>query len=781
MKIAHTTNNPSLRFETFDAYGTLSAEHQPLFNDIATLAAQICGTPIALVSLIDAQCQRFISSHGLEATPPAVSHDMSLCAHAILGHGLLQVHDTAQDPRFSNLPMIHADPMIRFYAGMPLRDARGVTLGTLCVIDHQPRMLMQSQRNALAALSRMVVSLLQQLKERQEAKTREYRQGLIADFGQRALAHPDPDTLMDEAVRLVSDTLRLKFCKVLELADDDRSLTMRSAVGWPNHAIGQTVNDGAHLTQASMVLEHRVPIIVQNFDEETRFRPTSLAQRQNIKSGVEVLIQGPRKPFGVLGVHSSAAHTVTPDVVHFAQSVANIIAAALTRRQADEKLAYVSQFDALTELPNRHLMSERLVQAIARSERNGKSSAVVVLNLDGFKLVNNSQGHTAGDQLLAQVAKRLVDCVRSGDTVGRMGGDEFGIVLADLARPEDTVYVVQKILRALAQPFTMPYGEVFSTASAGVSLYGADGSDAASLIKNAEIAMQRAKEHGRNSYQFYAPQMNQRALERMHLESSLRHALERGEFLLYYQPKLGAGSGAVCGAEALLRWKHPQRGLVSPAEFIPVLEETGLILPVGLWVLQTACAQMRTWQDAGLPITPIAINLSARQFQQADLAERVRQILESSKISPTMIELELTESMLMHDPQQAAQTLTQLKQIGVRLSVDDFGTGYSSLSYLKQFPLDTLKIDRTFINNIPHDADDVAIALAIINLAHNLDLEVVAEGVETEHQAHFLVKQGCDMLQGFCFSKPVDAHAFAGLLQQGLPRLSTPQLEAVDG
>jgi EAL domain-containing protein (putative c-di-GMP-specific phosphodiesterase class I) len=286
--------------------------------------------------------------------------------------------------------------------------------------------------------------------------------------------------------------------------------------------------------------------------------------------------------------------------------------------------------------------------------------------------------------------------------------------------------------------------------------------------------MQRARETGRNSYQFYAPQMNQRVVERMELESSLRHALDRKEFLLHFQPKLSADMGHMCGAEALLRWRHPQRGLVSPADFIPVLEETGLILPVGLWVLETACAQLRHWQDAGLPTVPIAINLSARQFQQADLDERVNEILHRHGISPTMIELELTESMLMHDPAQATRTLGKLKHTGVRLSVDDFGTGYSSLAYLKQFPLDTLKIDRAFIKSIPHDPNDVAIALAIVNLAHNLNLDVVAEGVETDAQARFLIEQGCDILQGFCFSRPVDADAFTTLLEKGEPRLPPP-------
>jgi diguanylate cyclase (GGDEF)-like protein len=448
-------------------------------------------------------------------------------------------------------------------------------------------------------------------------------------------------------------------------------------------------------------------------------------------------------------------------------------AAALARRRADEQLAYAAQFDILTGLPNRQLFRDRISQGIARGVRKARPIAVVVLNLDGFKLVNNSHGHSAGDRVLIQVAERLISCVSAYDTVGRLGADEFALALANIERAEEVAPVVQRALHSLAQPFDLDDGETFISATAGVSIFDSDGADAHTLIKNAELAMQRAREKGRNFYEFFAPEMNQRGLARMRLERGLRRALERGEFLLHYQPKVCAATGKISGAEALLRWEHPERGLVYPGEFIPILEETGLIVPVGLWVLETACEQIRRWEREGIQVESIGINLSARQFQQPHFDAHMRRVIETSGIQAGKIELEITESMLMSDPAQAIETLGRLKQLGVSLSVDDFGTGYSGLSYLRQLPLDSLKIAGNFISNVPHDPDDAAITLAIINLAHNLGLRVVAEGVETEAQARFLAAHRCDFLQGYFFSVPLDAAHYGRLEISGeVPSIS---------
>lgn len=554
----------------------------------------------------------------------------------------------------------------------------------------------------------------------QQALERERRLKLIADLGQRALADPDADTLMANAVRLVSETLGFEYCRVLELAHGGLSLLSRASFGTAPEA-----QDGG-----------------------TR---------------LSALISGSQGPFGLLEVRSAIADRGSADVTNFVQNVANIIGTALTRRRADEQLAYAAQFDTLTGLPNRQLFRDRIAQAIARAQRKGRPIAVVVLNLDGFKLVNHAHGHASGDQLLVQVAERLIACVTAYDSVSRLGADEFAIALSNIERVEEVVPVLQQALHTLSQPFELPDGETFISATAGVSILETDGGDAHTLVHNAELAMQRAREKGRNIYEYFTPEMNQRGRERMQLERGLRRALERGEFLLHYQPKVSAATGRLHGAEALLRWQHPERGLVGPAEFIPILEETGMIVPVGLWVLETACGQLCRWARAGIDVRCVGINLSARQFQQIHFDAHIRRIIESAGLAAGKIELEITESMLMQDPAHAIQTLTSLKHSGVSVAVDDFGTGYSGLSYLKQLPLDSLKIARNFISNIPNDPDDAAIALAIISLARNLGLEVVAEGVETEAQLRFLAAHRCDYLQGYFFSRPLDADAYGRL------------------
>jgi diguanylate cyclase (GGDEF)-like protein len=443
------------------------------------------------------------------------------------------------------------------------------------------------------------------------------------------------------------------------------------------------------------------------------------------------------------------------DEVSFLQSVANILAVAIERKNAEERLAHLAQFDSLTGLPNRHLFHDRLGHAMAQAKRSGHPMAVLFIDLDRFKLVNDTRGHDAGDKLLQEAAARLAQCVRSSDTVGRFGGDEFGAILSELSKPGDASLVAQKIIDAVARPFQLDGHETYVTASVGITLFPADGEEAGALIMNADVAMYRAKEQGRNNYQYFTREMNERALERVRMEAALRRAVERREFLLHYQPKADLKSGAICGLEALLRWRHPERGLVSPAEFIPVLEDTGLIVPVGEWVMEAVCAQIRAWREKGLAVPPVAVNLSARQFQQKDLEATVRRILQTAGVDGSLLEFELTESMLMKDPEAAAHTLQGLKEAGVRLSVDDFGTGYSSLAYLKRFPIDALKIDRAFIRDVTVDPDDAAITLAIISLGHSLKLKVIAEGVETEAQLDFLSAHGCDEMQGFYFARPL--------------------------
>ena len=437
------------------------------------------------------------------------------------------------------------------------------------------------------------------------------------------------------------------------------------------------------------------------------------------------------------------------------------------RKRVELSIRHMAHHDALTGLPNRTLFRDRLTHAMAQADRYHQKLAVLFLDLDRFKAINDTLGHNVGDQLLTIAAERLRSCVRDCDTVARLGGDEFTVIVDDIMEVQDAAVVAQKILDTLSQPFNLHDHEVFISVSIGITLYPSDDESADNLLRNADSAMYRAKEYGRNNYQFYVADMNVKARARLMLESSLRRALDRGEFTLYYQPRVDLFSGRVIGAEALLRWRHPEIGLVPPVEFIPILEETGMIIPVGDWVLRQASQQNRAWQDMGLPPIRMAVNLSVRQFIQKDLAESVLRILEQVGLSPEYMELEITEDLLLEHNQTNIITLTKLRNQGIHISIDDFGTGYSSLSYLKRLPIDTLKIDQSFVRDIDTDPDNKAIASAIIAMANSLHLNVLAEGVETDEQLAFLRAQGCNEIQGFSFSQPLPADEFERLLREG--------------
>jgi diguanylate cyclase (GGDEF)-like protein len=437
-----------------------------------------------------------------------------------------------------------------------------------------------------------------------------------------------------------------------------------------------------------------------------------------------------------------------------------------TIRDAREQIQYQAYHDPLTGLPNRILAADRLGQMLAHAQRTRTKVAVLFLNLDRFKGINDSLGHSIGDRLLREVAERIAGCVTENDTVSRIGGDEFLLMIPDVTQVQDVMSVVQEILQVLNVPFHLDQHELFLTASIGISFYPDDGEEIGQLITNADIAMHRAKKQGRNTSQLHTPAMNQQAAERLLLENHLHKAIERQEFLVYYQPKIDLFTGKLVGMEALVRWNHSIWGLVSPAKFIPIAEDSGLIGPIGEWVLRTACAQTKRWQEEGLTPVRIAVNLSAHQVEQSNLVETVQRILEETGLEPRYLELELTESILMQNTESVNETLHRLRDMGISIAIDDFGTGYSSLSYLHSFPITCLKIDQSFVRRIEGSGDrtDGVIAKAVIALAHNLDLEVVAEGVEDKHQMEFLREEGCSFAQGFLFSKPLPSEEFEKLL-----------------
>lgn len=436
------------------------------------------------------------------------------------------------------------------------------------------------------------------------------------------------------------------------------------------------------------------------------------------------------------------------------------------RKRYQEQLEFQANYDGLTGLPNRNLLGERIRQAMLLSLPSGREVAVLVLDLDNFKLVNDTLGYQEGDTLLKMVAGRLKGCVRPDDTVARQGGDEFTVVICAESLSQVAAGIAAKILETIARPFSVDGRELVITGSIGISLFPKDGDEAQLLIRNAESAMYRAKEQGRNTCQFYTGEMNARSEARLALEHELRRALERHEFRLLYQPKVCLRSGRIVGMEALVRWQSPDRGMVGPDAFIPLAEETGLIVPLGAWVLRTACAQNRAWQEAGLPDLTVAVNLSPRQFRQQDIASLVEDALAGAGLDPCFLELEITEGMVMRDAERVALVLGDLKRLGVSLAMDDFGTGYSSLGYLKRFPFDKLKIDKSFVRDITCDPDNAAIAKAILAMAHSLQMKVIAEGVETQGQLNYLRAHGCDEMQGYYFSPPVPAREFECLVRE---------------
>jgi diguanylate cyclase (GGDEF)-like protein/PAS domain S-box-containing protein len=433
-------------------------------------------------------------------------------------------------------------------------------------------------------------------------------------------------------------------------------------------------------------------------------------------------------------------------------------------RAAATRMSYLAQHDSLTDLPNRILFNDRLTQAMALAHRRRQKLAVLYLDVDRFKQINDSLGHAIGDRLLQSMATRLRECVRNSDTVSRQGGDEFVILLSEISQAQDAAISADKILLALSTSHRIDAHDLHITVSIGIVIYPDDGTDSEALLTNADFAMYHAKESGRNNYQFFKADMNVRAIERQSVQEGLRHAVKKKEFLLVYQPQIDLDKGAIVGLEALIRWNHPERGLVPPMHFIPIAEECGVIVPIGRWVMHEACRQARVWQDSGLPPMRVAINISAVELSAKDFVAGVREILLETGVDPSYLELELTETFLMQDSKSTAEVLRALKGMGVRLALDDFGTGYSSLSYLRRFPIDTLKIDRSFVRDITSDIDDASIVSAVISMGKSLHLRVVAEGVETAEQLAFLQERQCPEGQGHYFSKPVVAADFTRLL-----------------
>ncbi len=500
----------------------------------------------------------------------------------------------------------------------------------------------------------------------------------------------------------------------------------------------------------------RQPEWVPDVTQDTKFARAAFARETDLKAALAVPVLANTEVLTVLEFFLGEPRAADERLIRLVTAVAEQLGSVIQRKRAEERLQHLAHYDALTGLPNRVLFVDRLNQAILDANRHDRIVGVAFLDLDRFKTINDSLGHGVGDLLIRGAAERFQRCVREGDTVARLAGDEFTFILADMGQVDHAVHVAKKVLSSLAQPFHIAGHELYTSGSIGITLYPFDESSVDGLLRNADIAMYRAKEMGGNAYAFYSSDMTVKAHERLALENDLRHAIEQKEFLLHYQPVIDLRTGEVDALEALVRWQHPQRGLVGPDEFIPVEEESGLIVQLGEWVLHTACEAFEKFQK-NYPIRRMAVNISIRQFQQPDLPEMIAAMLRRTGFDPASLELEITESLLMQNVEAVLAVMRRLSDQGVGFSVDDFGTGYSSLAYLKRLPIGRLKIDKSFVRDIASDANDAAIVTAIISMAHSLELQVIAEGVETSDQLEFLRHHGCDLVQGYYFSKPLPA------------------------
>jgi diguanylate cyclase (GGDEF)-like protein/PAS domain S-box-containing protein len=577
----------------------------------------------------------------------------------------------------------------------------------------------------------------------------------------RSLRYAIERKVMEEALFTEKERAQVTLSSIGDAVistDIEGNITFLNAIaevltGWPAHeATGRAAAEILGILDAETGAV--IDLVATVIQENRTIRPESsllLLRRDGAKIPVENCISPIRNREGL-----NAGTVITLRDVSEVQDMSR-------------QMIHSAQHDPLTGLPNRILLNDRINQAIAHAARQGQQIAVLFLDLDHFKHINDSLGHAIGDKLLQSIAGRLELCIRGSDTVSRQGGDEFVVLVTEMKEPKAALISANRLLAAVAAPHGIHGHDLHITASIGVSIYPDDGLDAETLIKNADTAMYQAKKNGPQSHQFFQQSMSVRAVERQSIEESLRRAMERDEFTLHYQPKINLATGAITGVEALIRWTHPERGMIPPGLFIPVAEDTGLILPIGGWVLRQACAQAKAWRNAGLPDVTMAVNVSAMEFKDAKFIENLFNILNETATDPAVLRLELTESVLMKDAEAAITVLRSLRKRGIEVAIDDFGTGYSSLSYLQRFPIDELKIDQSFVRQIGSADGDTAIVTAVISMARSLHLRVVAEGVETPEELAFLREQQCDEVQGYYFSKPLPAPLLAGLLRNGVP------------
>jgi diguanylate cyclase (GGDEF)-like protein len=608
------------------------------------------------------------------------------------------------------------------------------------------------------------------LRSEESSRLQGLQQMQVARFGQLAIEGSEIDELCREACRIVAAVLEIEYGVIFKPVANGEELLLVAAAGIEEDLIGAGTVPAGRRSQSGYALVTGETTVVHDLDNEHRFQQSDLQRQMGVKSAAVILIKGKGEPYGVIGAASRQVHRFSREDVDFMQAIANVLANAIERRRTEEHTQHEALHDPLTGLPNRNLFLDRLEHALSVARRRETSVAVLFLDLDQFKVVNDSLGHAAGDELLASVAPRIEQALRPGDTVARFGGDEFAVLAEDVGNERGATRIAERIAEALARPFILREREHFVSASAGIAI--GEGREAPeALIRDADSALYRAKERGRGGYEIFDEVMRSRVIEHMQIENDLRRALQREEFELHYQPVIKMRDGSIVAMEALLRWNHPDRGLVAPLAFIPVAEESRLILPIGRWVIEQACRQAAAWQELNPDSAPVsvAVNLSARQIADPDLLSHIEGSIRANRIDPSTLWLELTETTLLDETSLVERTLESLKGLGVHLVLDDFGVGFSSLGYLKRLPLSMIKLDRTFVENLVEGSHDAAIVRAVNQMADTIGIGVVAEGVETEDQVRMASTLGCGFAQGFHFSEPVPVAQIESLLEQPMP------------
>jgi diguanylate cyclase (GGDEF)-like protein/PAS domain S-box-containing protein len=631
--------------------------------------------------------------------------------------------------------------------------------------------VLEPDENGIEIWHGVLYDITERKQAEQELRRAAAQQAAVARLGRYALQDGDPNRLAKQVAPLMTEIDGVETACVWEAGREGRRLHLRAGLE-ENAGGGERRASAARDSHAGAALESGLHVIVDDWESERRFSMPPALRMLGVRSSLAVPIAGKERPYGVLDLHSTEPSRFTPQDVHFAQASANVLADALERHSADEALRHRVLHDSLTGLPNRLSFVDSLRDALRRSLASGAPVGILFLDLDHFKLINDSIGHHAGDDLLREVAPRLRAHLRPGDIVARFGGDEFGILVDRLTDEEEAMAIADRVAGAFSEPYSMGGADHFVTASIGIAVArttGREPIDAEMLIRDADAAMYRAKERGRGRCEVFDAEMRARAVRRLETERDLRHALDRDELELHYQPVVALGSGEIVGLEALVRWDHPERGLLDPGEFVSIAEDSGLIEPIGRWVQETACRQALGWHQLRPDQRPldVAINLSARQVAHRDLAGQVGEILARTGLDPVNLRLEVTESVLVEESASAMATLEALSELGVRLVLDDFGTGYSSLAYLNRFPFDALKIDRSFVDGLGIEQERTAIVEAVIGMARALSLDAIAEGVEREEQLSELRRLGCDFAQGHLFSRPLTPEKVTGLLREG--------------